>query len=450
MSEIEKASGDTIIKNDPGTTFTQTIGSGEDARRLFPTNYTNTNPKYEDELATRAKIGPLAEKLFKGDSSGTKKFYDYILTQEKNLELAKYHQWLLNNTDPNSPEQMKRIRESAPDIFNQMKKRINEKLESIKKYAFLKIEGPKTGDDDRFLYSIANGSIDEPNIEFLFDDSVSKINGPDGIVSRNPSHNLKGFNFGTLIDESNKQSLFLPNNGDISGSFFSRIVKGSKTNNPYGEGYSFGPTSLQGIVKSLNTDNKKKSIIKMIETFILERIEEKVIELTALIVSDLLIYKEKSLESIDTDEQKRSFANKLCDVLVISFRCQPPDNFIIFCDYEKTKNSIKSLYDKSIEEHGHYEVFSKINQIFNDETIREHFSNESFKEVESVLLKNLNARKEIIENISVDPLGLKNGWLKYIETIKEFISNGVNDEYKQNFYELSKDLKNIFSILIPN
>lgn len=136
------------------------------------------------------------------------------------MELAKYHQWLLNNTDPNSPEQMRRIRESAPEIFNQMKKRIDEKLESIKKYALLKIEGPKTGDDDRFLYSIANGSIDEPNIEFLFDDSVSRINGANEIVSRNPSHNLKGFNFGTLIDESNKQSLFLPSVGDVSGSFF--------------------------------------------------------------------------------------------------------------------------------------------------------------------------------------------------------------------------------------
>ncbi|KAM9990044.1 hypothetical protein ACTFIY_006074 [Dictyostelium cf. discoideum] len=446
MSEIEKASSthydkivDTIIKNDPGTTFTQTIGSGEQTRKLLPTDYTNSNPKYEDELATRAKIGPLAEKLFKGDSSGTKKFYDYILTQEKNLELAKYHQWLLNNTDPNSPEQMRRIRESAPEIFNQMKKRIDEKLESIKKYALLKIEGPKTGDDDRFLYSIANGSIDEPNIEFLFDDSVSRVNGADGIVPRNPSHNLKGFNFGTLIDGSNKQSLFLPSVEDVSGSFFSRIVKGSKTSNPFPEGKKIGPTTLKGIVDSLTTDNAK-SRIKMVEMFILERIEEKVIELISLIVSDLLIHKEKSLESIYNE--KRMFANKLCDILVIFFRCQAPENFIVFCDYEKTKNSIKSLYDKSIEEHGHCEVFSMINQIFNDETISDNFSHESFKEVESVLLKNLDT--------PVDPLGLKDGWLKYIETIKEFINNGVNDEYKQNFFELSKDLKNIFSILIPN
>ncbi|KAM9986777.1 hypothetical protein ACTFIY_011422 [Dictyostelium cf. discoideum] len=443
MSEIEKASSthydkivDTIIKNDPGTTFTQTIGSGEQARKLFPTDYSNSNPKYEDELATRAKIGPLAEKLFKGDSSGTKKFYDYILTQEKNLELAKYHQWLLNNTDPNSPEQMRRIRESAPEIFNQMKKRIDEKLESIKKYALLKIEGPKTGDDDRFLYSIANGSIDEPNIEFLFDDSVSRIDGANGIVPRNPSHNLKGFNFGTLIDESNKQSLFLPSVGDVSGSFFSRIVKGSKTKNPYPDNTTFGPTTLKGIFDSRKTDNSKVQG---------ERFNP---YKRATLKCDLLIYKEKSLESID--DEKRKFANKLCDVLVILFKCQPPNNFIVFCDYEKTKNSIKSLYDKSIEEHGHCEVFSMINQIFNDETIRDNFSHESYKEVESVLLKNLDARKEIIENIKLDPLGLKDGWLKYIETIKEFINNGVNDEYKQNFFELSKDLKNIFSILIPN
>ncbi|KAM9995737.1 hypothetical protein ACTFIY_001931 [Dictyostelium cf. discoideum] len=132
--------------------------------------------------------------------------------------------------------------------------------------------------------------------------------------------------------------------------------------------------------------------------------ELKVIE---LILSDLLIYKEKSLESIMMKREK---------------------------------------------EHGHCEVFSRINQIFNDETIREHFSmnRSNFFVVESVLLKNLDARKEIIENISVDPLGLKDGWLKCIETIKEFINNGVNDEYKQNFFELSKDLKNIFSILIPN
>lgn len=123
----------------------------------------------------------------------------------------------------------------------------------------------------------------------------------------------------------------------------------------------------------------------MVETFILERIEEKVIELISLIVSDLLIHKEKSLESID--DEKRKFTNKLCDVLVILFRCQPPNNFTVFCDYEKTKNSIKSLYDKSIEEYGHFEVFSMINQIFNDETIRDNFSHESFKEVESVLLK---------------------------------------------------------------
>ncbi|KAM9999489.1 hypothetical protein ACTFIY_004562 [Dictyostelium cf. discoideum] len=235
MSDIEKTNQsfsdritNTIIKNDVGDTITHSIGQGDNQRTFFPTRYEKPDYKYEEKINTALSLRPIGEKIF--GQNVPDDFYKYALEKEKAAGRAKFNEFILSSIDPNNPTQVENIRNLYPEIFSEPVKVFNEKLERLKRWFEIKLHGCKTREDYELFYLVSNGTIPEPDLGALTQDTEGKINSTGGFINRDPAKIFKGYGLGQK-QTNNVQSFKMESRKNYFADF-SKLVKGEARDKP--------------------------------------------------------------------------------------------------------------------------------------------------------------------------------------------------------------------------